>query len=168
MGLVQIDSVLKGWIHPLSRLLCRIASGLLFAMMGLTVADILLRILSGRSILGTVELTELMLLVIAFFALAHTEVSGGHIKVELIVGRFNERTRRILDGLTQLACFLLFVVITGSILKYAVAMHRSGEVTQDLRAPIYPFVYLVALGCAVLTLALFLKFLEALSGRRES
>jgi hypothetical protein len=41
-------------------------------------------------------------------------------------------------------------------------MRASGEVSQDLWIPVYPFIYIVAMGCAVLALTLLIKFLMAL------
>ena len=43
-------------------------------------------------------------------------------------------------------------------------MRASGEVSQDLWLPKYPFVYLVVLGFAVLTLTMLIRFF--LAGRK--
>ena len=42
-------------------------------------------------------------------------------------------------------------------------MRLAGQVSQDLWIPIYPFVYVVAGGCAVLALAFLIKLLGALA-----
>jgi TRAP-type C4-dicarboxylate transport system permease small subunit len=168
MKIERLNQSLEAWIYPISRLMSWVASVILFSMMLLTITDVFLRKVFSRSILGTVELTEFMMVVLVFFALAHTEVSNGHVRVDLIMSRFGERAQTLVDMITQFVCFLLFGLVTWSALVYSARMKASGEVSQDLWLPIYPFVYIVAVGCALLTLTLLIKFLMALIGRIKS
>jgi TRAP-type C4-dicarboxylate transport system permease small subunit len=137
-------------------------------MMVLTIADVLLRKTLSRSILGTVEVTEFMMVILVFFGLAHTEVLNGHVKVDLVMRRFSERVQGLVDAMTQLICFALFGVATWSTLVYSLTMRASKEVTQDLWIPKYPFIYVVAVGWALLGLVLFIKFLMALEKAMRS
>lgn len=135
-----------------------IASVVLFLMMILTITDVVLRKTLSKSILGTVEVTEFLMVIVIFFTLAHTEILNGHVKVDLVMSRFGERAQSLVDMITQFICFILCVLITWSTLIYAEVMRVSGEVSQDLWVPIYPFIYVVAMGCAVLALTLLMKF----------
>lgn len=153
----------EGWLYPISQTMNRIASFVLFLMMILTIMDVLGRKLLSHSVTGAVELTEFMLVIVIFFSLAQTEMKNGHVKVDLIMGRFGRRTQAIADMMTQCIGFLLCVVITWSTLIYAGKMRISGEVSQDLWLPKFPFIYVVAVGCGILALALFAKFLVALA-----
>lgn len=155
-------SGLRKGISLVSRFLCRVASFVLFGMMCLTIADVLMRKLLSRSILGTLELTELLMLVVVFFTLSQTELLGGHIRVDLVAIHFSPRTQRAFDTVTQLCGSLLFGLMTFSGLKYATNMGESGAVTQDLWIPVYPFIYAMVLGCGLLALALFTGFLDSL------
>ena len=153
---------LESWVYPASKFMRRIASVTLFCMVLLTVTDVFLRKVFSRSILGTVEISEFLLLTVIFFALAEAEVLNGHVKVDLVMSRFGERSQGVVDMVTQFICFLLSGLITWSTLVYSEQMRASGEVSQDLWLPIYPFIYIVALGCAILALTLLIKFLIAL------
>jgi hypothetical protein len=53
--------------------------------------------------------------------------------------------------------------MTFSVLKYAIRMYQSGAVTQDLWIPVYPFICAMILGCGLLSLALFTRFLDSLT-----
>jgi TRAP-type C4-dicarboxylate transport system permease small subunit len=161
-------SRLGSLLNPLCRGLGYIASMVVFALMGLTMADILMRKFLNQSILGIVELTELMMVVIVFFTLGFSEMKDAHIKVDIFTSKLKPRTRIVLDVVTQLLASLLFAFMTVSVLRHALSMQRVGEVTQDLWIPKYPFLYLTALGCAVLSIALFLRFLEFLSERLKT
>jgi len=162
---MSIDGVkrnLERWIYPVSKLMGRIASVILVLMMLLTVTDVFLRKVFSRSILGTVEVSEFLLLIVIFFTLADTEIFNGHVKVDLVMSRFGDRVQGIVDMVTQFICFLLCGLITWSTLVYSEQMRVSGEVSQDLWIPIYPFIYIVAMGCAILALTLLITFLKAL------
>jgi len=148
---------LQRWIPPLSGVMNHIASVVLFLMMVLTILDVVLRKLASKSILGTVELSEFMLVAVVFFALAHTEVLDGHVKVDLILGRFSRRTQGIVDMCTQFICFVLSLLITWSSFTYSETMRLSKEVTQDLLLPKYPFIYIVGVGCLIFSITLLMK-----------
>ncbi len=131
-------------------------------MMVLTIADVVLRKTTSRSILGTVELSEFLMVTLVFFSLAQTEITNGHVKVDLVMRRFGDRVQGVVEAITQFICFLLFGIATWSTLVYSLTMRASKEVTQDLWIPKYPFIYVVAVGWALLGLVLFIKFLMAL------
>ena len=134
----------------------------------LTITDVILRKTVSKSILGTVEVTEFMMVILVFFTLAQTEILDGHVKVDLVISRFSARAQAFVDMVTQFTCFLLFGLFTWSVLVYSAEMKASGEVSQDLWLPIYPFLYVVAAGCSLLSITLFIKFLIALMRTAES
>ena len=163
MKIGQLQQGFESWVYPVSRVMNRVASVTLFCMMFLTIADVFLRKVFSSSILGTVEVTEFLMLILVFFALSQTEVLNGHVKVDLVMGRFSQRTQAIVDMITQVICFLLFGLFTLSALVYSEKMREAAEVSQDLWIPKYPFVYVVVVGCAILSLALLIKFIMALA-----
>lgn len=168
MSIERLKSSLQSWIYPIARVMTYIASVTLFFMMLLTITDVILRKTVSKSILGTVEMTEFMMVILVFFTLAQTEILDGHVKVDLVISRFSARAQAFVDIVTQFTCFLLFGLFTWSVLVYSAEMKASGEVSQDLWLPIYPFLYVVAAGCALLSITLFIKFLIALMRTAES
>ena len=108
-----------------------------------------------------------MMVIVVFFGLAYAEMLGRHVKVDLVMSRLNERTQGIVGIITQFTCFVLFGIITAATLVYSIKMGASKEVSQDLWIPIYPFVYVVAVGCAVLSLALLVNVFVAYKKMRK-
>ncbi len=149
-------------LNVISKLMSRISSVVLFFMMVLTIADVIGRKVFSHSILGTVELTEFMMLAVVFFGLAHTEVLNGNIKVDLFICRLEKTAQGFVDMVTQFVCFFLCGLLAWATLIYSEQMRASGEVSQDLWLPIYPFIYIVAVGFAVLGLVLLTKFFAAI------
>lgn len=145
---------------PVVKFLDRLSWIMLFAMMAVTVTDLFLRNFTNSGILGSIEMTEFLMVMVVFFSLARCETKNGHIRVELVMEKFSDRSKILADIFTQTLCTVLFVLMTISIYRHAASMKASGEVTMDLHLPIYPIVYVAAAGCLVMTLVLMLKTLS--------
>ena len=160
--LTSLQSRVESVVVPVSRFFDKISWAVLFAMMMLTVVDVLMRKLFAKSVLGTVEITELMMVVVIFLAFTQTELENGHIRIDLVMSRFSKRVQAFFDLLTNTACTVLFVIMTVATYRYAIDMMVSGEVTMTLKIPIYPFDFVVVVGYSCITLALICKSLAAL------
>ena len=155
-------------LYPLVKALDYLSWITLFAMMTITISDVFLRKFTNTSILGTVELTEFMMVIVVFCSLAQCEVDDGHIRVELIMDKFGPKVRTFTDIFTQTLCTVLFALMSTSIYHHAINMKSSGEVTMDLGLPMYPFVYIGFFGCIVMTLVLFIKTILIISKALKS
>jgi TRAP-type C4-dicarboxylate transport system permease small subunit len=133
---------------------------ILGVMILLTCANIFLRLV-WKPIMGTFELMGYFGAVITAFALGYTQISRGHIAVDVMVLRFSEKTRRSLNVINSLICMVFFALVTWQIAKYATTLWKTGEVTETLRIIYYPFTYGVALGCALLSLVFLADFLKS-------
>lgn len=105
---------------------------LLLVLMLLTVADVVSRNVQGRSILGTVDISTLLLVAVAFLGLASAEVDGRHVCVGLVEMRLGPRTRTVLSGLRAVLLLVvggLMVWGLGEVLMSAV---DRGETTNDI------------------------------------
>ncbi|WP_293780835.1 TRAP transporter small permease subunit [uncultured Aeromicrobium sp.] len=126
-------------IRALSSALSLIAGLVLFGLCALTVADVLSRNLRDRSILGVVEISALLLVVVAFFGLAAAEIDGRHVSVSLVEERLGRRARMVLSLVrTVLLTVLGALLVIGMIGVFGSAFER-GETTNDiLRLPTWP------------------------------
>lgn len=168
MKTADLNRKVESRIYPIIRYVDRVTWVVLFIMMIMTITDVFLRKFSNLSILGTVELTELLMIIVVFCSLAECQVHDGHIKVDLVIKRFSPRVQSLFDVFTQSICFLLFSLMTWAIWRHACSMKEWGEVTVDLALPVYPFIYVAVAGCALLALVLLVKALMALSDVFES
>jgi TRAP-type C4-dicarboxylate transport system permease small subunit len=156
------------WVDTITNLMNRFAYGILFAMMMLTVTDVVLRKLFSKGILGTLEMTEFMMVGLVLFALGRVERLDRNISVDLVMKHMSRRVRLMVEQITRLICFIFFSLVTASVLVYARAMKASHEATVDLWIPRYPFVYAAAAGCAVLALVLLMKCLTDIMEFKKS
>ena len=147
----------------MARLLDRLAWVVLFAMMTMTMADVLLRKLTNITIIGAGEMTEMMMAVIVFCSLAQCQVEEGHIRIDLIMKKVGPKTQVVVDAVTQFLCCGLFCLMTWGTFKHAIEIMQWEEVSIDLAIPIFPFVFAAVVGNAMLALILFYKALSALN-----
>jgi TRAP-type C4-dicarboxylate transport system permease small subunit len=132
------------------------------------VADVVLRKLFNKGILGTLEITEFMMVGLVLFTLGRVERLDRNISVDLVMKHMSRRVRLMVEMITRLICFIFFSLVTASVLVYARAMKASHEATVDLWIPRYPFVYAAAVGCAVLALVLLMKCLTDIMEFKKS
>jgi TRAP-type C4-dicarboxylate transport system permease small subunit len=140
-------------IGGLTRGLNALSAVAVMAMMLLTCADIVLRLMR-RPITGTYELMGFLAALFVSFALAQTSVDKGHIAVDFLVQRFSRRVQEGIEAVNSLVCIGLFGLVARQCVVYGAELRASGEVSMTLQLPLYPVVYGIGAGCAVLCLAL--------------
>jgi TRAP-type C4-dicarboxylate transport system permease small subunit len=155
-------------VHSLARGLNRLAGGILFFMMILTLLDVLLRKFWSQGILGGFELSEFMLSGVVFCALAQAEIDDRHIHVDLIASLKQARLEKPLTALVQFLSALMMGAIASSCFLYAISVHAAGEVSLDLGIPRYPLMLLATLGCALLVLVMLIRCCMTLTAMRRS
>lgn len=143
-----------------------IAGLFLIAMMALTCANIFLRSI-WLPIRGTFELMGFFGAVVGAFSLGHTQLTHGHIAVDILVRRFPALFCVFLSGLNNLLCTLFFGLVSWQLLKKTFILYRTGEVTETLRIAYYPFTAGVAVGCAFLALVCLVNLLKTVLYRKE-
>lgn len=146
------------WASSLSRaekaasLVSGVAIGLL---MFLTVADGLRRFVWGQSVPGTVEITQVALVVVVYLGLMSAETSRSHVRTGLLTDRLPPsvgRWVRLVGQLVALAVVLLLAYQTWGDAAKAVA---SGQSQYGLiRVPIWPAKVTIPLGFGLLALAI--------------
>lgn len=145
----------------LTRSLNALSAAAVMAMMLLTCADIVLRLMR-RPITGTYELMGFLAALFVSFALAQTSVDKGHIAVDFLVMHLSRRAQRIIDALNDGVCIGLFALVTRQCVVYGAELRASGEVSMTLQLPVYPVVYGIGAGCAVLCLVLAARVVDNL------
>ncbi|MFD6098367.1 TRAP transporter small permease [Nocardiopsis flavescens] len=139
-----------------------LAAGLLLlVLMLLTVADVVSRNVQGRSILGTVDISTLLLVAVAFLGLSSAELDGRHVAVSLIEERLGHRTRTVLSAVRA-----VLLVVVGALMVWGLgevlfsAVDRSETTNDILRLPTWPAKLVLFLS--------FLLFFVAAVGREAA
>lgn len=157
---------LAGLTHGTSRILMWVAGWSLVAMMGLTCADIILR-LFRHPILGTYEIVGFLGAMVAGFAMAQTTIERGHVAVQIVIMRFPPRLQRTVYLITHLLSVLLFGVLAWESVRYGNDFRASGEVSMVLGLPFYYVVYGIAFSAVIVCLVLIVDILMVGTKRAE-
>jgi TRAP-type C4-dicarboxylate transport system permease small subunit len=144
----------------LNRGLATVAGISLVAMVMVTVGEMVLRMFA-RPMAGTVETIGWLAAVTTAFALGYTQIHKGHVSIDLFTSRLGSRSQIVVSMLVNLVSAALFVIVTWNVFRYAGVLRETGSLSETMKVIVYPWVYLVSLGCAGLTLALLVDFLKS-------
>ena len=142
------------FVALLASLFNGIGAAAVAAMMALTCLDVILR-LWRHPIPGAYEMVSMLGAVFVSFSLARISVDQVHIAVDFLVQRFPRRLQHAIEAFNSVVSGLLFTVIAYQCMVYAKDLKANGEVSMTLQMPIHPFVFGIAIGCAILSVVLF-------------
>ncbi|MDQ1240086.1 MAG: hypothetical protein QG577_2272 [Thermodesulfobacteriota bacterium] len=138
------------WFTKLLRLLGACA---LVAMMLVTCLDVVLRAF-GHPVVWAVDMTQFFAVIVLACALPVTQVERGHVGVDLLVLKMTPRNQALMDSLTSFVSTVLFAVVSWQMWIYARELSTKGEVSMTVQIPKAPFIYLVSVCFALLSLVL--------------
>ena len=144
----------------LNRGLAIVAGTSLVAMVLVTVGEMVLRMF-GKPMAGTVETIGWLSATTTAFALGYTQIHQGHVSIDLFTRRLGPLWQVAVSGLVYLASTMLFVIVTWNVFRHAGVLRETGSLSETMKVIVYPWVYLVSLGCAGLTLALIGDLLKS-------
>lgn len=150
----------SGLVTGLSRVLDQAAGFFLVTTMVLVVVNILLRTVFKSPVFGAYEYVGLLTAVVIGLALAYCGVQNAHIDISLVVDWLPARLRAFISALTNLVSMGFLGVSAWYVGAYAKSMMDSGLVSSTTQMPVYPFVYLIALGMIIYCLVLLVRSIE--------
>ena len=131
-------------------LACGLLAGLaLFAIMALTFFDVLGRKFASNSIPGSLELTELLMVVVIFGALPLVSERGEHVEFDSLDPYLPLWLRRIQAIVVHLLCAAVLLALGWLMWRTGGQFMETGETTAQLRLLKAPFIYGMAVLCAI-------------------
>jgi len=150
-------------VERLSRFINDIAGVSLIFLMFLTLADVLLRSFK-MPIVGTYELVAFSGAVVIGFSVPLTSLVRGHIYVDFLILKFSPKVRNAFNIATRCMVLILFILIGCNLIRYGMALHRSGEVSLTLNIPFYPIAYGIGICCFIQCLVMFCDMVKIARG----
>ncbi len=142
----------------------RLVSEVVLALMTLLiVVDVFLRYVFSQPLAYSLELIEVSLSLVVFFALIVCTQQKGHIDISLVVSRFSPRAQVITSSFIYFLSTGLFALMTWRFFVQALHVQELGNVTAILRIPQYPFILVIVLCAFVVTLLLLSQFIHLLA-----
>ena len=137
-------------MNKLLDFLCGLLSGVaLFAIMALTFFDVLGRKLLSNSITGSLEMTELLMVVVIFGALPLVSRRGEHVEFDSLDPYLPAWLRRVQAVLINLFCGALLLGLAWLMWRTGAQFSANGETTAQLHLAKAPFIYGMAVLCGI-------------------
>lgn len=131
----------------LDRLLKWAAALILFSLMTITCIDVLGRYLFDSPLVGSVEITELLLGSLIFATLPLITWRKEHISVDLTDSVIPAKVKRLRDAMFNVLVGFSLFTIGFKVWDLAGRSYRYEEVTEYLEIPVYYFIYFLAVSC---------------------
>jgi TRAP-type transport system small permease protein len=148
---------LKSLLDKLCGLLCAAA---LFSIMVLTFFDVGGRKIFSQSIPGSLELTELLMVIVIFAGLPLVSERSEHVIFDSLDSVWPVWLVKIQKAFVHVVCATLMMALACLMWKTGAQFAEYGETTAQLKISKAPFIYGMAMFCAItsvvhLTLACF-------------
>ena len=131
------------------RLLSAAGMAVFMLMVALTFADVFLRYFFHNSLNGTVEATELFMVVVVFSSIAYTQWTRNHVVMDVLTASMTPRWQNIWEAVTAFWCVVVAALCVYTSIRYG---QRTSSMTAVLQVPLRPFIYFVAFGFFTLLL----------------
>jgi len=144
---------MKNTIPALSKYAMYVSACLVGAVMFLIVLDVFLRNSFMVFIPGVFELTQILLSLIVFMALAYTNDKKQHIVVGALYKILPRAGKWIFSLIASLFTLIIIVIIGWFILQLAITQAGNGDHTPILRIVLWPFTILSVVGMLLFALS---------------
>jgi len=136
-------------------------------MMLLTVAHGIGRYVFNSPILGLVEMSQFMLVLVIFMLMPYTEIKKNHLVIGLIVDRMPQKGQAIINSIMYIFSLLVLGVATYRAFERGVFQIGAGQTSMFLRIPHWPFFFIVCLCWLLLMLAIVVNLIHFLRMARR-
>lgn len=140
----------------------------LMGVMGLMCTEVFCRYVLHSPILGTVEVSEQILVFVVYLGIAYTQQIDGHIRIEVVTELLSPRVRHILRIFALLVALGVFALITWrSGMTFWEAWLIKEVRWGALPLPTWPVKGIVPVGSFILCLQFITDIIDELSGHPE-
>ena len=133
--------------------------------MCLVVADVFGRKVFNSPIQGSIEVTELTLVIMVYLSVSYVQARREHVKLELFSSHLSERALHGLNLLSLVIAFVISVIIMWRVGLYAWESYITDDRTMGIvEIPIWPSKMAVFFGFVLLCVRLIIDICGALMG----
>jgi len=126
-----------------------------------TTGDVVGRYVLNNPLPASFEITLILLIIITFFGITHTQAKGGHMRLEFLRNRVAPRGQLMLDILSVLIGLFLYSIITWQGLLWTIeALVRHEEMYGVSGIPYYPARLILTIGAFTLCVQYIIEIVQ--------
>ena len=172
-GFEKFNSFFSKIVDPVCKWGGVIAAVGLAAMMLITTFDVIGRFLGGLEIIrafttffkpipGTLEMVNNFMVILVSFGLGYCALRKGHIRVDIVMMYVSKKANHWFDIYSYGICFIIYVLVTWQCLNNALTHLHNKLLSPILLFPVYPFVFILVIGSAIIALTFLRDFLKSI------
>lgn len=139
------------------RFLNYVSALVILGIMVMGTVQVIGRVAFSAPIYGYSDMIEQIMTIFAFLAIAYTQRLGGHVRMELILGRMSGRTLYFFEIVGTLCAIGIVLILAYYGYTHFMRAFENGDTTIDVDMPIWPSKLMVPLALSVLTVRLFIQ-----------
>jgi C4-dicarboxylate transporter DctQ subunit len=117
--------------------------------------DLTFGLLQGRPLEGVIDWVELLMATFAFLGAAYCQRLGGHVRMELLIGRVRGRILWAMEALAVTVAFCyICVIVFKSFTEDFMWAYELGDSTMDIYLPVWPSKLIVPVALSLLAVRL--------------
>lgn len=129
----------------------------IFALMWLTMAEVLGRRLFNTPVPGAIDYIEVGMVAFAFMGVAYCQRLGGHVRMDLLVSNLKGRILWFVEALATLIAVVYIAIIVWASAQDAWRSFDLGDDTLDAHVPVWPSKLVVPVALLLLELRLLVN-----------
>ena len=139
-----------------------VAAGATLSLLVLLIAvDVTLRRAFNSPLTFSYEIIEFGLVIVVWGSVLFSTIRERHISIDVLVSRFPAKTRQFFRLTFDFISAVVLLLIGWQSITYAVDLRDMQLMSSMLDIPIYPFVFIVALGAILAGLILLVNFVDS-------
>ena len=151
-------------LRPVEDLMNFIAAVAVLFLMLLGVVQVIMRIrwLFRAPIFGYIDMIELSMPILAVLGIAYCQRHGVHIRMDILIQRFQGRTLWVVETINALITLIIVVLLCRFSWVFFMDAYTSGDSTVDAQYLTWPSKVLVPIALALLALRVLVQFFGSL------
>lgn len=142
-----------------------IAAGATLSFLVLLIAvDVTLRRVFNSPLTFSYEIIEFGLVIVVWGSVLYSTIRERHISIDVLVSRLPAKTRQFFRLTFDFISSVVLLLIGWQSITYAMDLRDLHLVSSMLEIPIYPFVFIVAIGAILAGLILLVNFVDSVRG----
>jgi len=132
--------------------------------------DVTGRFLFNKPLRGGIEIVEELMVCVIFLLLAYVTETEKHIKVDIFISLIEQkvpRLSRMISFVFDMLMLFVLAILTWQGFRGGLQAMGSGEVTDSLQIPHYPFRFVLMAGFAAAFLSLLFKRIHKLLAQQK-
>ncbi len=129
----------------------------IFALMWLTMAEVLGRRLFNAPVPGAIDYIEVGMAAFAFMGAAYCQRLGGHVRMDLLLTNLRGRLLWLVEALAMLVAAVYIAIIVWASAQDAWRSFDLGDETLDAHVPVWPSKLIVPLAMTLLELRMLVN-----------